>query len=384
MSGLTVEQLEQFDHDGYLVVEGVLGEADLAAIGQEYREILDRVTAGLVSQGRIPQPRGADLSELYIEAMHHIDDMYTLYQHLDICLPMVKELDHSHTMNTGSAVFRLLTNPRLLDIAESVIGPEIYSNPVQHTRIKPPARCLPDTVTDSNIAATTWHQDNGVINPEADDTDMLTVWVAVTDATVENGCLIVESGSHREDLTMHCPGTAASATTYIPEAIIDRIGSSPWRWGSGRGGVAPQADRACLPREPQRCHPLEFRPPLPTDRPAHRPFGLPRLHSPQRGPPRTGPHRPRRVGEPVVAGPGPHRQRGSPVAVQHQPATPSPAWRSSPEATGPAPRTRRADLGGQEGRSAANGDEPPDSGMRRRAVERPVSRHLVRQPARSA
>ena len=233
LTGLTGDQLAGFREDGYLVVEDVLSAEDLAAIEDEYREILDRVTSGLVSQGRIPPPRGTSFSERYIEAMQHIDDMYTLYQHLDICLPMLKELDHSHTMNTGSAVFKLLTNPRLLDIAESVIGPEIYSNPVQHTRIKPPARFLPDTVTDSNIAATTWHQDNGVINPEADDTDMLTVWVAVTDATVENGCLIVERGSHRDDLTMHCPGTAASATTYIPEAIIDRDRVVPLEVGAG-------------------------------------------------------------------------------------------------------------------------------------------------------
>ena len=41
-------------------------------------------------------------------------------------------------------------------------------------------------------------------------------------ATVENGCLIVERGSHRDDLTMHCPGAATSATTYILAAIIDR------------------------------------------------------------------------------------------------------------------------------------------------------------------
>ena len=233
MAGLTVEQLERFDEDGYLVVEDVLAEEDLAALEDEYLEILNRVTADLVAQGRIPPLQGASFSERYIEAMRHIDDMYAIYQHLDICLPMVKELDHTHTMNTGSAVFSLLTNPRLLDIAESVIGPEIYSNPVQHTRIKPPAHSLPDAVTDSNIAATTWHQDAGVINPEADGTHMLTVWLAITDTTVENGCLIAERASHREDLTPHCPGTAASATTYIPEEIIDWDRVVPLEVGAG-------------------------------------------------------------------------------------------------------------------------------------------------------
>ncbi len=233
MSGLTREQIEQFDEDGFLVVENVLGGQDLAMIEQEYREILDRVAAELARQGRIPPLRGASFSQRYVEAMKHIDDMYTIYQHLDICLPMVKELDHTHTMNAGAAVFGLLTNPRLLDIVESVIGPEIYSNPVQHTRIKPPAHSLPDAVTDSNIAATTWHQDAGVINPEADETQMLTVWLAVTDANVENGCLIVERASHREDLTPHCPGTGASATTYIPESIIDWKRVVPLEVGAG-------------------------------------------------------------------------------------------------------------------------------------------------------
>ena len=221
MAGLTVEQLDRFREDGYLVVEDVLSEGDLAGVEDEYREIIERVTARLAEQGRIRPPRGTTFSERYIEAMQQIDDIYAIYQHLDICLPMLKELDHSHTMNAGPEVFRLLTSPRLLDIVESVIGPEIYSNPVQHTRIKPPARYLPAAVTDSNIAATTWHQDAGVINPEADGTDMLTVWLAVTDATIENGCLILERGSHHENLTLHCPGTAASATTYIPESIID-------------------------------------------------------------------------------------------------------------------------------------------------------------------
>ena len=221
IAGLTAEQLDRFHEDGYLVVEDVLTETDLEGIEAEYREIVDRVSAELVEQGKIRPLAGTTFSEKYTEAMQQLDDMYDLYQHLDISLPLLDELDSSHTMNAGREVFRLLTNPCLLDIVESVIGPEIYSNPVQHTRIKPPARHLPGTALDANIAATLWHQDSAVINAEADGTDMLTVWLAVTDATIENGCLIVERGSHHEDMTLHCPGKIFPAEIYIPESIID-------------------------------------------------------------------------------------------------------------------------------------------------------------------
>ncbi len=221
MAGLTTEQLDRFHEDGYLVVEDVLDEADLAAIETEYEEIIERVSKDLADQGKIRPLTGATLSEKYIEAMRQLDDMYDLYQHLDISLPLLDELDPSHTMNAGPAVFRLLTNPRLLDIVESIIGPEIYSNPVQHTRIKPPARHLESASLDANIAATLWHQDSAVIDTDADETDMLTVWLAITDATIENGCLIVERGSHREEMTLHCPGKIFPAEIYIPESIID-------------------------------------------------------------------------------------------------------------------------------------------------------------------
>ncbi len=221
MAGLTVGQLDRFREDGYLIVEDVLTEEDLAALEAEYKKIVDRVSADLAFQGKLPPLTGTTFSECYIEAMQQLDDMYDLYQHLDISLPLLEDLDRSHTMNTGPEVFRLLTNPRLLDIVESVIGPEIYSNPVQHTRIKPPVRHLPDAALDANIAATLWHQDSAVIDTEADGTDMLTIWLAVTDATLENGCLIVERGSHREEMTLHCPGKVFPAEIYIPESIID-------------------------------------------------------------------------------------------------------------------------------------------------------------------
>ncbi len=233
MAGLTAEQIDRFNTDGYLVVEDVLSEDGLSDVIAEYDEILRRVTTDLVGQGRLRPLQGTTFSQRYIEAMRQLDDMYVLYQHLDISLPMIEDLDRSHTLNTGPAVFRLLTDPRLLDIVESVIGPEIYSNPVQHTRIKPPLRSLPNAATDANIAATLWHQDSAVTDPEADATDMLTVWLAVTDATVDNGCMMAERGSHLGDLSLHCPGKRFRAEIYIPDELIDADRVVPLEVGAG-------------------------------------------------------------------------------------------------------------------------------------------------------
>ncbi|NNF63216.1 MAG: phytanoyl-CoA dioxygenase [Acidimicrobiia bacterium] len=233
MPGLTTDQLEQFGHDGYLIVENVLDSDDLAAIRAEYDEIMDRVAVDLVDRGVIRPLSGRSFSERYIEAFAQLDDMYTLYQHLEISLPMLDLLEPTATMNTGPAVFGLLTNSRLLDIAESVIGPEIYSNPVQHARIKPPSSALPDAATDANVAKTVWHQDAAVVEPVADETDTLTVWVAMTDATVDNGCLIAVPRNGYQDRTLHCPGKLFQAEIYIPDQIIDQQRVIPLEVGAG-------------------------------------------------------------------------------------------------------------------------------------------------------
>ena len=48
MTGLSAEQLASFEKDGYLIVENVLSEEDLAGLESEYREIVDRVAKDLV------------------------------------------------------------------------------------------------------------------------------------------------------------------------------------------------------------------------------------------------------------------------------------------------------------------------------------------------
>ena len=61
--------------------------------------------------------------------------------------------------------------------------------------------------------------------PEVDDTEMLTVWVAITDATVENGCLCVVPGSHKGGLATHCPG-GTDRPLAIPDALVEAAGTA--------------------------------------------------------------------------------------------------------------------------------------------------------------
>jgi ectoine hydroxylase-related dioxygenase (phytanoyl-CoA dioxygenase family) len=54
------------------------------------------------------------------------------------------------------------------------------------------------------------HQDNGQILPEADAATILTVWIPISDATVDNGCLQVLPRSYRGELVTHCPQCSPS------------------------------------------------------------------------------------------------------------------------------------------------------------------------------
>ena len=117
---------------------------------------------------------------------------------------------------------------------ESVIGPEIFSSPVQHTRMKPPDRLVPRSAR-SIVSKTPWHQDQGVALPDADNSTILTVWIPANEATVANGCLELVPGSHRRGLVDHCPrfenGRKGLA---IPSQLIDldRVTALPMRPGS--------------------------------------------------------------------------------------------------------------------------------------------------------
>lgn len=210
---LTQAQVQQFETDGYLVVEDVLDAARLAAIKAEYADLMDRLYADWHAQGRVPDGAGLDYWGKLLAAYRAGCDWF---QPMDISLPG-DQIFADTAFHFGPAVFDMVTNPRLLDIVEQLIGPEITSNPIQHVRIKPPTTTLRRDEVRAHITATDWHQDRAVALEEADKTDMVTVWLAITDATVENGCLQVAPG--KVGMLPHCPKTqTAIADGYVDPA----------------------------------------------------------------------------------------------------------------------------------------------------------------------
>jgi phytanoyl-CoA hydroxylase len=224
---LSADQLSAFEQDGYVVVENVFDQkAVIDPVRAEYATLLDELYLGWYHAGQVDvSPAGLGFEEKLLISYKAKCDWF---QSFDISLP--GDRIHADTpMHFGPAIFNLVTHARLLDLVEDLIGPEITSNPIQHIRIKPPSGDLQGEEVRAHVTSTDWHQDRAVALQEADNTNMITVWCAVSDATIENGCLQVIPRGHNEGIKPHCPRTQ----TAIADNQIDTGKAIPLPVGSG-------------------------------------------------------------------------------------------------------------------------------------------------------
>ncbi len=214
---LTDDQISRFESDGVLVVPDVLPPQVLKGIEAEYGALLDTFYAAWQAEGRVPDATGKDFYDRLRIAYEAGCDWF---QPMDISLPG-DEIRPDTPFHIGPAVFEMLTCAPLLDLVEDLIGPEITSNPIQHVRLKPPARTLRASERTVHLMATDWHQDRAVAHEEGDATQMVTVWLAISDADEHNGCLQAIPG--RRQMYPHCP----KRQTCIADGFIDEADATP-------------------------------------------------------------------------------------------------------------------------------------------------------------
>ena len=95
-----------------------------------------------------------------------------------------------HTQAYFRWAYDLATHPRVLDAVEDVLGPDIL---VWTVSIFPKYPRDPGYIS--------WHQDGTYWG--LDSTRVTTAWIALTDSTVDNGCMRVVPGSHRRPILPH-------------------------------------------------------------------------------------------------------------------------------------------------------------------------------------
>ena len=206
---------QKFEQNGYVVVRGLLDPVrDLQPILDDYTDLLDRLAQAWYTEGRIPSTY-SDLpfDSRFMQIVAHLGENWT--QYFDISLP--SSATEETPLHLSQPVFHLMRNRAILDVVEALIGPEIYSNPIQHVRIKPPQQMLvAEEQGNAMVGKTAWHQDQGAALPEADETEIVTVWLPITEALEENSCLRVIPGHHQASLLTHCP------VLTIPESLLER------------------------------------------------------------------------------------------------------------------------------------------------------------------
>ncbi len=178
--GLSPQQRSQFREQGYLIVNDLFTEDDLQPVIDEITQTIDRLADELVDAGALSQTY-ADLDFAHrLAAMTRETDQ--------VAVSMWNGQLH------GRAFFELIRHPKLLDVAESIVGPEIIASSVYRLRPKVPSH---------RKSPVPWHQDSGYFEPYCDKALVLTVWIPLVNATEQNGCLWVIPGAHHDKVVTH-------------------------------------------------------------------------------------------------------------------------------------------------------------------------------------
>jgi phytanoyl-CoA hydroxylase len=131
----------RFLAEGFVVLRNVLDpETDLSPLAGAWSNLLDRLATGFLGSklNEICPTRGKlDFPNRFATLVGAANG--GIFDHIDPALN-VFESGYRRWRNVSSAqipeLFDLIRNPRILDVVESLIGPEISATPLYHLNIK--------------------------------------------------------------------------------------------------------------------------------------------------------------------------------------------------------------------------------------------------------
>lgn len=179
-----------YRHVGHLTVPGLLSADEADALVDDINAWGEQFLAGLPAEQRA----------------WYVDGGVKARQ-------VLRKLDNPHHFR--ERVRELARKPALVDVVESLIGPGVS---VYFSQIffKPPEGGGPKPA----------HQDNFYFGPN-DEEGVVTAWVALDDATLENGCLYFGDGTNQGPVYAHEAPADEPYNLQLPAAILERQPMTP-------------------------------------------------------------------------------------------------------------------------------------------------------------
>ena len=179
-----------YRHQGHLTVNGVFGGPEVDAVVQDIHRWGEQFLADLAPEQR----------SWYVDAGVR-------------SRTVLRKLDNPHAQR--APVQALARDRRLIDLVERFIGTgvSVYFSQVF---FKPPEGGGPKPA----------HQDNFYFGP-TDTEGVVTAWVALDDATLENGCLYFGNGTNQGPVYAHFAPEGEPFNLQLPASLLDKQPMSP-------------------------------------------------------------------------------------------------------------------------------------------------------------
>lgn len=154
-------QIDFFHQNGYLVVEDAFSQSEVTALHKE---------AVLICRGEL-----GTVSGLPDFAAEETDDEI-----------IQRTLCIHHPHKISQKILNFMSHPAIVDVLTGVVSPNV--------------KCMQSMlfIKSAGKPGQAWHQDEDFIPTR--DRSLIGAWLALDDATVENGCLWVIPGSHKHGI----------------------------------------------------------------------------------------------------------------------------------------------------------------------------------------
>ncbi len=183
-------QLAEFRRSGHLTVPGVFSAVEMDAAVADIERWGEDFLAHLAPEQRAWYlDRGVKAKEV------------------------LRKLDNPH--HNRAAIERLARDARLVGLVEQLIGKGV-SVCFSQIFFKPPEGGGPKPA----------HQDNFYFGPR-DPEALVTAWIALDEATVENGCMFFGEGTHRGPVIAHVAPPGEPFNLQIPGDVLARTAMTP-------------------------------------------------------------------------------------------------------------------------------------------------------------